>query len=176
MLTKSRQSSTSLLVLGTVSTQYGGVPAAFAADLDNDLRDSLSPGARITASNIIGTPRTVKMDTATPPTQNIGGTTTSRSAGRPRNRERQALTSAASPNCPILMSNPERSTTDAEELRWNRRLNISSDWLGGRDLRVLRDNFEEVGGRVVTNRSGPHRKGHHRARTLVQSEPALSSA
>ncbi|KAE9078644.1 hypothetical protein PF007_g23770 [Phytophthora fragariae] len=57
------------------------------------------------------------------------------------------MTSAASPDGSTLVRNPERAASDAAESEKNKRLYISSDRLGGRDLRVLRDNFEAMGGR-----------------------------
>ncbi|EGZ11529.1 hypothetical protein PHYSODRAFT_250540 [Phytophthora sojae] len=71
---------------------------------------------------------------------------TPRAVGRPK-RDCQPLASVASPDGPTLTRNPDRAASDAAEAEKHKRLHNTSDRLGGRDLRVLRDNFEVMGGR-----------------------------
>ncbi|KAE8893928.1 hypothetical protein PF005_g1991 [Phytophthora fragariae] len=73
---------------------------------------------------------------------------TPRAVCRPRVRASTPIASVATPDGSELTRNPERVATDAAEAERFRRMNATSDRLGGRDLRVLRDNFEEMGGRT----------------------------
>ncbi|ETK79103.1 hypothetical protein L915_15013 [Phytophthora nicotianae] len=56
----------------------------------------------------------------------------------------------ATPEGPRLTRNPDNSGFDEREKSRNKRLQTSSNRLGARDLRVLRDNFTEMGGTSKT--------------------------
>ncbi|KAE9325419.1 hypothetical protein PR003_g16487 [Phytophthora rubi] len=79
------------------------------------------------------------------PDENFDIINSSYVGGRLRVRISTPIVSVATPDGSALSRNPDRAATDAVEAERFRRMNATSDWLGGRDLRVLRDNFEEMG-------------------------------
>ncbi|KAG1699716.1 hypothetical protein DVH05_012608 [Phytophthora capsici] len=80
----------------------------------------------------------------------MDGNISRRVMGRPRRSTGEAIPSQASPNGPILQRNPDNEAADTAEMARYRRQSVTSNRLGGRDLRVLRDNFGEMGGRPKT--------------------------
>ncbi|KAJ8535142.1 hypothetical protein ON010_g13595 [Phytophthora cinnamomi] len=75
-----------------------------------------------------------------------------------RRVDTRPVPSVASLEGPMLLRNPERAAADALESERHRRLNTTSDQLGGRDVRILRVNFEAIGGRepwIKSKRSAP---------------------
>ncbi|KAE8990318.1 hypothetical protein PR002_g21182 [Phytophthora rubi] len=161
----------------TVATSQGFVPVEFAAvydvessDEDTEEQDSQSVestelvGVALTDEGPDGTSNAIMTATPTPPgatsapTQSTteSGTPTSstpRGVGRPRVRDTSPIVSVASPDGSELSQNPERIASDAAEAERFRRMSSTCDRLGGRDLRVLRDNFEEMGGRTAGAKS-----------------------
>ncbi|KAE8978582.1 hypothetical protein PR003_g26355 [Phytophthora rubi] len=176
---------------GTVATSQGFVPVEFAADYDvessdedtedqdsQSLESSELVGVALTDEGPDRTSSTATTATPTPPGATSASTpsnarsgtppsSTPRGVGRPRVRDSSPIVSVASPDGSALSRNPERVATDAAEAERFRRMSSTCDRLGGRDLRVLRDNFEEMGG----ERPGPNlnalRPSHPR-RQLMQ--------
>lgn len=82
---------------------------------------------------------------------NLGAPTSStarRGSGRPRRASPGPIPTQAYPDGPVLARDPDNCAADTEEMSRYRRLSIASNRLGGRDLRVLRDNLAEMGGRA----------------------------
>ncbi|KAG1708690.1 hypothetical protein DVH05_028666 [Phytophthora capsici] len=73
-----------------------------------------------------------------------------RAMGRPRRGSHKAIPTQTRPDGPTLQRNPENEAADTTEMARFHGLSAVSNRLGGRDLRVLRDNFEEMGGRPRT--------------------------
>ncbi|KAE8951822.1 hypothetical protein PF011_g32870, partial [Phytophthora fragariae] len=152
---------------GTVATSQGFVPVEFAADYDVESSDEDAEeqdSQSIESSELVsvalsgegpdGSSSTTTTSSPTPPGATSGTTpsarvsvtptsSTPRGVGRPRVRDSSPIVSVASPDGSALSRNPERVATDAAEAERFRRMSSTCDRLGGRDLRVLRDNFEE---------------------------------
>ncbi|KAE9304219.1 hypothetical protein PR003_g21801 [Phytophthora rubi] len=186
----------------TVATSQGFVPVEFAAvydvessDEDTEEQDSQSVestelvGVALTDEGPDGTSNAIMTATPTPPgatsapTQSTteSGTPTSstpRGVGRPRVRDTSPIVSVASPDGSELSQNPERIASDAAEAERFRRMSSTCDRLGGRDLRVLRDNFEEMGGgeRLGPNPSAPRRNHPRRQPMQLQSDSEPKNA
>lgn len=74
-------------------------------------------------------------------------------AGRPKGkakRMRGARPTHASPEGPPLVRDSSRVLTDAIEMQQNPKKSTSSNRLGGGDLRVVRDNIDELTGKTGT--------------------------
>ncbi|KAE8899746.1 hypothetical protein PF003_g16053 [Phytophthora fragariae] len=74
-----------------------------------------------------------------------------KSAGRPKGAKSPSVAprpTYASPDGPPLSRDPTRAVEDAQEMSRNKKKNTASNRLGGCDLRVMRDNLDEL-----TNRS-----------------------
>ncbi|KAG1708248.1 hypothetical protein DVH05_024931 [Phytophthora capsici] len=76
-----------------------------------------------------------------------------RSSGRPRRSSHEIIPSQASHGGPLLARDPSTASADTEEIARYRGLATVSNRLGGRDLRIFRANFEEMGGRPKTPES-----------------------
>lgn len=158
--------------IGAVTTPQGIVPVEIAADFiedsdfpatgDDDEQEAQGGGVgdrdevAITSEAKNGSGRVSGGLSAHIPSRSIAGTPpasktrsaqTQRSVVRPRACGKQPVPSVASPEGPTLQRNPDRAQADALESERYKRLNTTCDRLGGRDLRVLRDNFKEMGGR-----------------------------
>ncbi|KAE8882464.1 hypothetical protein PF004_g27231 [Phytophthora fragariae] len=176
---------------GTVATSRGFVPVEFAADYDvessvedteeqdsQSLESSELVGVALTDEGPDMTSSTATTATPTPPGATSASTpsnarsgtppsSTPRGVGRPRVRDSSPIVSVASPDGSALSRNPERVATDAAEAKRFRRMSSTCDRLGGRDLRVLRDNFEEMGGERLGPNLNALRPSHPR-RQLMQ--------
>jgi len=78
----------------------------------------------------------------TPSTRRVS--TPVRAVGRPPRQALQHIATVASPDGPVLRRNPERATADEREEKENRTLKVTSNRLGGQDLRVLRYNGDAL--------------------------------
>ncbi|ETP03644.1 hypothetical protein F441_19415 [Phytophthora nicotianae CJ01A1] len=78
------------------------------------------------------------------PTSRANASST-RTSGRPRRPSREHIPSEATPDGPVLNRDPDNELADSNEMA-RYRLSAASNRLGGGDLRVLRDNFEKMGG------------------------------
>ncbi|OWZ23142.1 hypothetical protein PHMEG_0002011 [Phytophthora megakarya] len=80
---------------------------------------------------------------ASAPPRSLASTTPKkRTPGRPRRARREPVPTVATPDGPPLHRDPARVTADTEEANAHRRLSVSSDRLGGEDLRIVRDNID----------------------------------
>lgn len=95
---------------------------------------------------------------------------TSRTNRRPRAASPSKLPSLTSPRGEPLGCNPARASTDARERERNPSLSTVSNRLGGVDLRVVRDNFESLGGTFQTAR------GKRSAPDNAASTPTFASS
>lgn len=102
----------------------------------------------VTDDRIDISPRTIHTHESAP----SNSFATGRGADRPRRNSRERLPSVATPDGPSLTRNPENATANAEESARYKRLTAANNRLGGRDLRVLRDNFEAMGGQPEEKR------------------------
>ncbi|GMF38786.1 unnamed protein product [Phytophthora fragariaefolia] len=84
-----------------------------------------------------GGSHTSSMETSVP-------TPTARGSGRPRSSRREPIPTFASADGPELRRNPQRAGDETREAALHHRLSVSSNRLGGQDLRVFRDNFEAM--------------------------------
>ncbi|OWZ00821.1 hypothetical protein PHMEG_00027906 [Phytophthora megakarya] len=73
------------------------------------------------------------------------------SGGRSRRRPSDPFPTQATPNGKPLHRDPANIAADADEMARYRCLSVTCARLGGQDLRILRDNFEEMGGRKSTS-------------------------
>ncbi|KAE8914595.1 hypothetical protein PF003_g1702 [Phytophthora fragariae] len=180
---------------GTVATSQGFVPVEFAADYDVESSDEDAEeqdSQSIESSELVsvalsgegpdGSSSTTTTSSPTPPGATSGTTpsarvsvtptsSTPRGVGRPRVRDSSPIVSVASPDGSALSRNPERVATDAAEAERFRRMSSTCDRLGGRDLRVLRDNFEEMGDERLGPSLSARRPNHPlRQRMQLQSD------
>jgi hypothetical protein len=147
---------------GSIARNGGQLPVEFAQDVDDwgdeggedTAEDDGDRAGRVDASAATGTMASRRNSAGgSQPTAPASEATpalpkTSKSPGRPKKATRELLSSTASPDGPTLSRAPGSFAADTEEASRRRGLASASNRLGGRDLRVLRDNFEEMGGRV----------------------------
>ncbi|OWZ07133.1 hypothetical protein PHMEG_00020515 [Phytophthora megakarya] len=152
--------------IGTIITSSGCIDAQFAADYGLDQETMENPDhergndTTLASEKIPGEvqpafdsmhgelvqvtrriPLTTEDQLTVEPTTPSAST---RRVGRPRNSAQEPIPTMATPEGPVMNPDPARAVADAREMAQNPNLSASSDRLGGRDLRVLRDNFQSL--------------------------------
>ncbi|GMF14874.1 unnamed protein product [Phytophthora fragariaefolia] len=85
-----------------------------------------------------------RMPQPPPPPTPRSCATPARFVGRPPKQARQHVATVATPDGPVLRRNPVRAAADEREEKENRSLHVTSNRLGGQDLRVLQDNVDAL--------------------------------
>ncbi|KAE9186090.1 hypothetical protein PF005_g20988 [Phytophthora fragariae] len=129
------------LATDATQTRRGQTPHATST------RTARSPSSRLTQRTTV---------TTASPAASSTSARVPRSVGRPRGSRRDLLDTVVTPDGPILQRDPARAQADALELEAHPSLNIGTNRLGGRDIRVMRDNLatmSESGANATGKRS-----------------------